>query len=106
MLGVALLPTVILFAIAKFDVVVNIVTRAIQVAGGSQSLLRHLFDLDITVLAITLALHKMLGPSGTELIETCDSIAEFRWNARGPQTLACEDAATSPISTWRCSFST
>ena len=65
-LGVALLPTVILFAIAKFDVVVNIVTRAIQVAGGSQSFaLRHLFDLfDITVLAITLALYKMLGPSG------------------------------------------
>ena len=97
-LGVALLPTVILFAIAKFDVVVNIVTRAIQVAGGSQSFaLRHLFDLfDITVLAITLALYKMLGPSGTELIETCDSIAEFRWNARAVRkTLACEDAATS-----------
>ena len=108
-LGVALLPTVILFAIAKFDVVVNIVTRAIQVAGGSQSFaLRHLFDLfDITVLAITLALYKMLGPSGTELIETCDSIAEFRWNARAvrPSRVRTQ-RLPSRISTWRCSSST
>ena len=97
-LGTALLPTVVLFAMAKFDVFVALVTRTFQVINKTQEFaLRHSFDLvDLLVLGYTLVLVNMLGPSAESLTDTCDSIAEFRWNARAvKKTLACEDAANN-----------
>lgn len=95
-LGLALMPAVVLFGIAKFDVFVALIVRTIQAVSGSKGFaLRHVFDLfDIGVLVWTMRVLSTMGASVSDLQSTCDTIAEFRWNARAVRkTQLCEEDA-------------